>query len=620
MFVIHLRPILLAACLFICATVTAQDWYAVTDPLDADEPVARISSPGDSADIVVADVTEPVAILGQATDSHYSYDAAGRLAQIRHQKADGSALAQYSYQRDAKGRLTRATEETGGQSTNKSWEYDADGKLTQESISAAGITRTCRYAYDSVGNRVEKDCDGQKTRYVYNQLDQLTEEQTTTDKTTYRWDGRGNLIEKQTPAQTIRYEWSSDNRLLKASDGSTSIRYGYDALGRRISRTREAGGQKQETQWILDTARPYSEIVLERSRQNGGAWQETRYTHTPDGVGQLISEQRQGKTLHVYEDGQGSARLITDESGQIIETLDFDAFGNEEAGNPQESRHRYTGESYDSATGLYHLRARDYDPKTGRFISMDEHPGSQSIPLTLNKYLYGNADPVNHIDPGGDFGLTDFGAAMNSMSSLATIAVRTLSIYNKVSTAVDMIQFAMSIKDLVGGIVDAKDLFEKIKKDPYTGGACYRGKSYCVNMADALEQFAWNTPRAVAIATPDWGIKMANPAFKVNKFIIFMSVFNAPVASMDMPTGLKVRFKGEKVPVVLQFGNRIKAPGGFLGIGLDGSKKSRRSMYRMDHHPAELMHGGSAGMKGNELAYWIDGNYHHHVYKFGGGQ
>ncbi len=222
------------------------------------------------------------------------------------------------------------------------------------------------------------------------------------------------------------------------------------------------------------------------------------------------------------------------------------------------------------------------------------------------------------MDPSGNFGLTDFGAAMNSMSSLATIAVRTLSIYNKVGTAIDMIQFAMSIKDLVGGIVDAKDLFEKIKKDPYTGGACYRGKSYCINMADALEQFAWNAPRAVAIATPDWGIKMANPAFKVNKFIIFMPVFNTPVASIDMPTGLKVRFKGKKVPVVLQFGNRIKAPGGFLGIGLDDSKKSRRSMYRMDHHPAELMHGGSAGMKGNELAYWIDGNYHHHVYKFWG--
>ena len=150
--------------------------------------------------------------------------------------------------------LACAKEEFGpgvSQTTNKSWEYDADGKLTQESISAAGATRTCRYSHDSTGNRTEKDCDG-----------------------------------------------------------SASIRYGYDALGRRISRTQETGGQKQETQWILDTARPYSEIVLERSRQNGGAWQETRYTHTPDGVGQLISEQRQGKMLHVYEEGQGSARLI----------------------------------------------------------------------------------------------------------------------------------------------------------------------------------------------------------------------------------------------------------------------------------------------------------------------
>ena len=292
-----------------------------------------------------------------------------------------------------------------------------------------GAYTACRYSYDSTGNRTEKDCDGQKTRYAYNSLDQLTEEQTATGpKTTYRWDGRGNLLEKSTPAQTIRYEWSSDNRLLKASDGSTSIRYGYDALGRRISRTRETGGQKQETQWILDTARPYSEIVLERSRQNGGAWQETRYTHTPDGVGQLISEQRQGKTLHVYEDGQGSARLITDESGQIIETLDFDAFGNESNPDPASpTRHRYTGESYDSATGLYHLRARDYDPKTGRFISMDEHPGSQSIPLTLNKYLYGNADPVNHIDPSGNMSLGDIGAGLNIQGILGTSAFRSVS-------------------------------------------------------------------------------------------------------------------------------------------------------------------------------------------------
>ena len=357
--------------------------------------------------------------------SHYSYDAAGRLAQIRHQKADGSALAQYSYQRDAKGRLTRATEETGGQTTNKSWEYDPDGKLTKESITTQGATNVCRYTYDSTGNRTEKDCDGQKTRYAYNSLDQLTEEQTATGKTTYRWDGRGNLIEKQTPAATIRYTWSSDNRLLQASDDSTTVSYGYDALGRRISRTKETGAQKEETQWVLDTARPYSEIVLERTKQNGGAWQETRYTHTPDGVGQLISKETAGQVRHVFEDAQGSTRLVTDDSGQIIEVLDFDAFGNEPNPDPASpTRHRYTGESYDSATGLYHLRARDYDPKTGRFISMDEHPGSQSIPLTLNKYLYGNADPVNHVDPSGDFGLISVSASGFQVSAMRGLSFR----------------------------------------------------------------------------------------------------------------------------------------------------------------------------------------------------
>ena len=121
-----------------------------------------------------------------------------------------------------------------------------------------------------------------------------------------RWDAGGrlqSLNSVQNAQGSAQFNHDAAGRLsqIKRANGA-SIRYGYDALGRRISRTREAGGQKQETQWILDTARPYSEIVLERSRQNGGAWQETRYTHTSDGVGQLISEQRQGKMLHVYED------------------------------------------------------------------------------------------------------------------------------------------------------------------------------------------------------------------------------------------------------------------------------------------------------------------------------
>jgi RHS repeat-associated protein len=50
----------------------------------------------------------------------------------------------------------------------------------------------------------------------------------------------------------------------------------------------------------------------------------------------------------------------------------------------------------------YH-RARWMDPSTGRFIGMDPFEGLEFEPPTLHKYLYGAADPVNRIDPSGEF-------------------------------------------------------------------------------------------------------------------------------------------------------------------------------------------------------------------------
>ena len=61
----------------------------------------------------------------------------------------------------------------------------------------------------------------------------------------------------------------------------------------------------------------------------------------------------------------------------------------------------YRGEQYDSDLGLYYLRARYYNPATGRFLSRDPEDGDQTIPATLHKYLYVGGDPVNGIDPMG---------------------------------------------------------------------------------------------------------------------------------------------------------------------------------------------------------------------------
>jgi RHS repeat-associated protein len=61
----------------------------------------------------------------------------------------------------------------------------------------------------------------------------------------------------------------------------------------------------------------------------------------------------------------------------------------------------YRGEQYDPDLGLYYLRARYYNPNTGRFLSRDPVDGQFYDPKTLHKYLYANGDPVNASDPSG---------------------------------------------------------------------------------------------------------------------------------------------------------------------------------------------------------------------------
>lgn len=68
-------------------------------------------------------------------------------------------------------------------------------------------------------------------------------------------------------------------------------------------------------------------------------------------------------------------------------------------------RNRTGGEQWDGDLGLYYNRARYYAPELGRFWSMDSYEGCQGDPLSLHKYLYCHADPVNRIDPSGNFDL-----------------------------------------------------------------------------------------------------------------------------------------------------------------------------------------------------------------------
>jgi hypothetical protein len=58
---------------------------------------------------------------------------------------------------------------------------------------------------------------------------------------------------------------------------------------------------------------------------------------------------------------------------------------------------------------------------------MDTWMGRDESPITLNKYLYGDADPANNTDPTGNFSLASFGTASNIRATLTTTSTQNLS-------------------------------------------------------------------------------------------------------------------------------------------------------------------------------------------------
>jgi len=61
----------------------------------------------------------------------------------------------------------------------------------------------------------------------------------------------------------------------------------------------------------------------------------------------------------------------------------------------------FTGEQRDLETGLDYLRARYYDPATGRFVSRGADAGSGGRPWSQNRFAYVEGNPVIQTDPSG---------------------------------------------------------------------------------------------------------------------------------------------------------------------------------------------------------------------------
>ena len=105
---------------------------------------------------------------------------------------------------------------------------------------------------------------------------------------------------------------------------------------------------------------------------------------------------------YYLQNAHGDVTALLDTAGELTKSYVYDAFGVEQNIDDSDSNaFRYCGEYYDTEAGTIYLRARYYNPVTGRFISRDSYTGEHGDPLSLNLYTYCKNSPVLYADPDG---------------------------------------------------------------------------------------------------------------------------------------------------------------------------------------------------------------------------
>ncbi|ELS31341.1 MULTISPECIES: RHS repeat-associated core domain-containing protein [Pseudanabaena] len=328
-----------------------------------------------------------------------SYDLLNRLTQIESKK-DSTVIFSAAYTLDNAGMRTKVVENLAGYSRTVNYTYDGLYRLLSENDGVSGTS----YTYSPTGNRLTKTSGGVTANYVYDANDRLLTDGTAT----FTYDSNGNKKTETKDGVTTTYTWDAENRLKATEGGGTSTVYDYDYSGIRVSQTVNG----VETRFLVDKNRNYAQVLAEYA-PSGTVF--ASYTYGSD----LISQDRNGtKSFYVY-DGLGSTRALTDATGNVTDTYNYDAYGNlSSSTGTTVNSYLYAGEQFDKNLGDYYLRDRYYSTDIGRFTQRDRFDGVMNNPLSLNRYGYTHGNPVNGTDPSGMFLLEQ--AAVNRI--IATLA------------------------------------------------------------------------------------------------------------------------------------------------------------------------------------------------------
>jgi RHS repeat-associated protein len=405
----------------------------------------------------------------------YGYDGANRLTSVHHDGPAGT-IAHFDYTLDANGNRTAVASSAG----TESYTLDVLNRLT-------GVTYpngdAASYTYDAAGNRLTSTLNSATTNYTYDSAGRLT----AAGAISLNYDASGNVVTNGSSS----FSWDWAGRLASATVGGTTSTYTYDGESTRVAATSGA----TTTNYVWDRAASLP-LLIDDGTQG--------YVQTDQG----LLEQLGAAASFPLTDALGSVRSVVSPTASVLGTASYDTFGSVRSQTGQSSIFGFTGQQTDS-TGLSFLRARYYNPTSGRFLSPDSvqpnAPGSQGYDL----YSYVANNPTNAVDPTGNFyfetaGLARFvpillaGAFLAVTLSLRQQLVQLLAaLIGVVATPVE--QAAQTIGDWI--IIRAKPQLPKPSPSPVVNPC---GNPWCVPVGPS--------PGPAPSPTPDPSSKCQLPA------------------------------------------------------------------------------------------------------------
>ncbi|GAA3580869.1 RHS repeat-associated core domain-containing protein [Nonomuraea rosea] len=336
-------------------------------------------------------------------DINYTYDAIGNITKIA-DKAGGQDTQCFKY--DHLRRMTSAWTATddcasGTPTAGKiggvapyavSYTYDATGNRTKETKHAwGGAPETVRTsAYPAAGGKQPHALQ-------------------TVGSDLFEYDAAGNTTRRKVGTSDQALVWDAEGNLESVTEAGKTTSFLYDADGDRLIRKTPT----DSTLYIddMELRFDFAKDAVEQTRYYtiGG---EPIAVRTPDNQVSFLVNDHQGTS-------QAAVNATTGELAMRRTT----PFG-ENRGSPPASwpgQRGFVGGTQDPTTGLVHLGAREYDPKNGRFLSVDPVMEDEN-PQQLNAYAYANNSPVTMSDPDGQ--LFWFAVAIGARIAAQIIARR----------------------------------------------------------------------------------------------------------------------------------------------------------------------------------------------------